>query len=53
MLLPLLLLLLLPLTAESDGEKDEWIGAIGKAIVRYSESYKKAEESDDEESDDE
>lgn len=39
--------------AETDGEKDEWIGAIGKAIVRYSSSYTKpADEGDSDDDDD-
>ncbi len=38
--------------ADSDGEKDEWIGAIGKAIVRYSNSYAPQDTGDDDDSDD-
>jgi hypothetical protein len=40
--------------AETDAEKDEWIGAIGKAIVRSSNSYTKDDgvESDDSDEDD-
>lgn len=39
--------------AESDAEKDEWIGAIGKAIVRYSQSYAREDVEDDDDDDDE
>jgi hypothetical protein len=38
--------------AETDAEKDEWIGAIGKAIVRHSTSYKVDEEDEDSDEDD-
>ena len=34
--------------AGSEKEKDEWIGAIGRAIVRSSGAYRKKEESSSE-----
>jgi len=38
--------------AEDETAKDEWIGAIGKAIVRYSSSYRSPEEGADDDDDD-
>jgi hypothetical protein len=40
------------LFADSDTEKDEWIGAIGKAIVRYSNSYTPDDGADDSDEED-
>ena len=37
--------------ADDEASKDEWIGAIGKAIVRYSRSYRPEEVDDDSSSD--
>eukprot|EP01138_Halocafeteria_seosinensis_P001721 gb/GECG01001764.1/.p1 GENE.gb/GECG01001764.1/~~gb/GECG01001764.1/.p1 ORF type:complete len:140 (+),score=21.35 gb/GECG01001764.1/:1-420(+) len=34
--------------ADSETDKDDWIGAIGRAIVRYSNSYKRNESADEE-----
>jgi hypothetical protein len=38
--------------ADDEAAKDEWIGAIGKAIVRFSRSYRPEEVDDDSSSDD-
>lgn len=38
--------------ADTESEKDEWIGAIGKAIVRFSSSYTKDDGVEDDDSDD-
>ena len=38
--------------ADDEAAKDEWIGAIGKAIVRYSRSYRPEEADDDDSSSD-
>jgi hypothetical protein len=35
--------------AETDKEKDEWIGAIGRAIVRYSNAFTNEDDYDEEE----
>lgn len=38
--------------ADEETAKDEWIGAIGKAIVRYSRSYRPEEADDDDDDED-
>lgn len=38
--------------ADDEAAKDEWIGAIGKAIVRYSRSYRPEDDADDDSSSD-
>ena len=38
--------------AEADATKDEWIGAIGKAIVKYSSSFLAGDGDDDDDDDD-
>ena len=37
--------------ADSEKSKDEWIGAIGRAIVRFSNAYQQPDGVDDEEED--